>query len=388
MTYELNQEQLMLKRTARDISKQFSDKYWQSADVEHRFPQEFWDTCSQAGLLGVMIPEKYGGAGLGVTEASLILQEIAKSPAAMDGSSAIHLSIFGANPLFFHGSEKQLEKYLPDVANGSLHVSFGITEQNVGSDTTQIETFAKKENSGYTINGQKVFITKAKEADRILLIARTTPYDKVDKKTKGMSLFFAPNDSSSITISEIEKMGRNAIDTNELFIEDLKVDDFDLIGEEGKGFYYLLDGLNPERILLASEALGMGFGAIEMASKYANERIVFNRPIGRNQGVAFPLADAFSKLKAAESLVYYAAWLYDNGKECGAEANMAKLTASEAGFEAVDAAFQVFGGFAYAKEYNIERIYRQTRLLRLAPVTNEMIKNYVAQRVLGLPKSY
>jgi acyl-CoA dehydrogenase len=248
-------------------------------------PREFWDTCAEAGLLGVMIPEEYGGAGLGVTEATIILQEVATSAAAMDGSSALHLSIFGANPLFFHGSPEQHEKYLPGVANGKLHVSFGVTEPNAGTDTSKITTFANREENQYIVNGHKVFITKAKEADRILLVARTTPYDQVDKKTDGISLFFVPNDPSAIMIQEIEKMGRNAIDTNELFIEDLHVDPFDLIGEEGKGFRYLLDGLNPERILIAAEAVGMGFSAIERATKYANERIVFDRPIGSNQGV-------------------------------------------------------------------------------------------------------
>lgn len=388
MSYELTEEQKLLRQTTADICRQFDDEYWSKMDKEHRFPQQFWDACADAGLLGVMISEEYGGSGLGVTEATIILQEVAKSAAAMDGSSTLHLSIFGANPLFFHGNEEQCKTYLPDVASGKLHVSFGVTEPNAGTDTSRIETFAKKEGSKYIINGQKVFITKAQNADRILLITRTTPYEDVQKKTDGMSLFFVPNDRSAITIKEIDKMGRNAIDTNELFIENLEVDEFDRIGEEGKGFYYLLDGLNPERILIAAEALGMGYGAIERAAKYANERVVFGRPIGKNQGVQFPLADAYSKLKAAETLIYYAAWLYDNGKHCGAEANMAKLRASEAGFEAVDAAFQVFGGYAYAREYHIERIYRQIRLPRLAPVTNEMIKNYIAQKVLGLPKSY
>jgi acyl-CoA dehydrogenase len=389
MNYDLTQEQEMLKRTTQEICKQFGDEYWRRADSEHRFPQEFYDVCAGAGLLGVMIPEEYGGAGLGLTEACLILQEVAKSPAGMDGSSALHLSIFGANPLFYHGSKEQNMKYLPEVATGKLHVSFGVTEPNAGTDTTRITTFAKRtNNSSYVINGHKVFITKAQIADRLLLITRTTPYDEVTKKTDGMTLFFAPVDRSTITIKEIEKMGRNAIDTNELFIEGLEVDEFDRIGEEGKGFYYLLDGLNPERLLLAAEAIGMGYGAIERAAQYARERVVFGRPIGANQGIQFPLADAYSQLKAAETLVYYAAWLYDQGRPCGAEANMAKLRASEAGFQAVDAAFQTFGGYAYAKEYNIERIYRQIRLFRIAPVSNEMVKNYISQKILGLPKSY
>ncbi len=388
MSYEFTQEQEMIRKTARDIASQFDDEYWRIADKEHRFPQEFYDAYADAGLIGVMISEEYGGGGLGVTEAALILHEIAKSPAGFDGASTIHASIFGPNPLFFHGNKKQKEKYMPSIASGELQVCFGVTEPNAGTDTTRITTFARREGDKYIINGHKVFITKAQKADRILLVARTTPYDQVTKKTDGMSLFFAPNDRSAITIKEIEKMGRNAIDTNELFIEGLEVDASDLIGEEGKGFKYLLDGLNPERILVAFEAIGIGYCAIERAAKYANERVVFGRPIGKNQGVQFPLADAYSHLKAAEALAYRAAWLYDNGRPCGPEANMAKLRASEAGFAAVDAAMQTFGGYSYATEYNIERFYRQIRLPRLAPINNEMVKAYVAQHCLGMPRSY
>ena len=388
MSLHFTEEQEMIRSTIREITSQFDDNYWRDIDTEHRFPKEFWDACADAGIIGVMISEEYGGAGLGVTEAAIILQEVGRSAAGLDGASTIHLSIFGPNPVFFHGNTVQKRKYLPDVASGKLHVAFGVTEPNAGTDTTRIQTFAKREGDKYIINGQKTFITKAQIADRILLIARTTPYDQVAKKTDGMSLFFAPNDRSAITINPIEKMGRHAVDTNELFIENLEVDAADLIGEEGKGFSYLLDGLNPERILVAAEAIGIGYGAIERASKYANEREVFGRVIGKNQGIQFPLADAYSQLKAAEALVYHAAWLYENGKPCGPEANMAKLRASEAGCNAVDVAFQTFGGYAYAKEYNIERFYRQIRLTRIAPLSNEMIKSYVAQKVLGLPRSY
>ncbi len=388
MAFEWTKEQELLRKTAQDVCRQFDDEYWREIDQHKRFPIEFWNVCADAGFMGVMISEEFGGSGLGVTEAAIILQEVARSAAGMDGSSALHLSIFGANPLFYHGTKEQCEAYLPDVASGKLHVCFGVTEPNAGTDTTRITTFAKRDGNHYRINGHKVFITKAQMADRILLLTRTTPYEEVQKKTDGMTLFFAPMDRNAIIIREIEKMGRNGVDTNELFIEDLKVDAFDRIGEEGKGFYYLLDGLNPERILIAAEALGMGYGALERAVKYAKERVVFGRPIGSNQGIQFPLADAYSQLKAAEMLVYHAAWLYDQGKPCGAEANMAKLRASEAGFNAVDVAFQTFGGYAYAREYNIERIYRQIRLPRIAPITNEMIKNYIAQHVLGLPRSY
>lgn len=388
MNFGLTPEQEMLKKVTRDICKSFDDEYWRNIEKEHSFPTEFWKQCADAGLIGVLISEEYGGAGLNITDAVIILMEIAKSAAGMDGASTIHLSMFGANPLFYHGNKEQLQKYLPNVASGKMHVCFGVTEPNAGTDTARITTFAEKQGDKYIINGHKVFITKAQVSERILLLARTTPYDEVEKKTDGMSLFFAPLDRSAIIIKEIEKMGRNGIDTNELFIENLVVDEFDLIGEEGKGFYYLLDGLNPERMLIAAEAVGMGYGGIERAVKYANERIVFDRPIGQNQGVQFPLADAYSHLRAAELLIYQACWLYENGKPCGAEANMAKLRGSEAGFEAVDAAFQVFGGYGYAKEYNIERIFRMARLPRIAPITNELVKSFVAVKVLGLPKSF
>lgn len=388
MNFEFTQEQEMLRNVTRDICKNFDDEYWRMIEKEQKFPQEFWDACAEAGLIGVLISEEYGGAGLNITDAVIILMEIARSAAGMDGASTIHLSMFGANPLFYHGNEAQLKKYLPDVASGKMHVCFGVTEPNAGTDTTRITTFAEKKGDKYIINGHKVFITKAQHADRMLLLTRTTPYEEVEKKTDGMSLFFAPVDRNAITIKEIEKMGRNGIDTNELFIENLEVDEFDLIGEEGKGFYYLLDGLNPERMLIAAEAVGMGYGAIDRAVQYANERVVFNRPIGQNQGVQFPLADAYSHLRAAELLIYQACWLYENGKSCGAEANMAKLRGSEAGFAAVDAAFQVFGGYGYAREYNIERIFRMARLPRLAPITNELVKSFVAEKVLGLPRSY
>ncbi|NYE04263.1 acyl-CoA dehydrogenase [Bacillus niacini] len=388
MNFEFTQEQEMLRKVTRDICKNFDDEYWRTIEKEHIFPTEFWNACAEAGLIGVLISEEYGGAGLNITDAVIILMEIAKSAAGMDGASSIHLSMFGANPLFYHGNKEQLQKYLPDVASGKLHVCFGVTEPNAGTDTARITTFAKKQGNKYIVNGHKVFITKAQKADRMLLLARTTPYDEVEKKTDGMSIFFAPVDKSAISIKEIEKMGRNGIDTNELFIENLEIDEFDLIGEEGKGFYYLLDGLNPERMLIAAEAVGMGYGAIERAVKYANERVVFGRPIGKNQGVQFPLADAYSHLRAAEALIYQACWLYENGKSCGAEANMAKLRGSEAGFMAVDSAFQTFGGYGYAKEYNIERIYRMARLPRLAPITNELVKSFVAEKVLGLPRSY
>jgi acyl-CoA dehydrogenase len=388
MDFSFTPEQERIRESTRALVGRFPPEYWRRCDQEERFPQEFWDACAEAGILGVMIPEEYGGSGLGVTEACLILQEVARSDAGMDGSSTVHLSIFGLNPVVKHGSQAQKRRYLPDAAAGRLHVSFAVTEPNAGTDTTRIETFAERRGDRYVVHGRKVFITKAQEAHRLLLLARTTPYDAVRKKTDGMSLFLAPVDPAHVRVKPIPKMGRNAVDTNEVFIEGLEVDAEDLVGTEGRGFYHLLDGLNPERIMIAVEALGIGLGAIERAVAYANQRVVFGRPIGANQGIQMPLADAYAQLKAAELLVYQAAWLYDHGRPCGAEANMAKLRASEAACYAVDVAFQTFGGYAYAREYDIERLYRQVRMTRIAPVSNEMVKNYIGEHVLGLPRSY
>lgn len=388
MDFKWTPEQEQIREAARHLTQQFSPEYWRRCDHEERFPQEFWDACGDAGFMGVMMPPEYGGSGLGVTEACLILQEVARSDAGMDGSSTVHLSIFGMNPVVKHGTEEQKRKYLPAAAQGRLHVSFAVTEPDAGTDTTRIRTFAERRGDMYVIHGRKVFITKAQEAERLLLLARTMPYESVQRKTDGMSLFLAPVDRAKITIRDIPKMGRNAVDTNELFIEGLEVEAKDLVGQENRGFYQLLDGLNPERIMIAVEALGIGFGAVERAVRYANERVVFGRPIGTHQGIQMPLADAYSHLKAAELLVYHAAWLYDAGKPCGAEANMAKLRASEAACWAVDAAFQTFGGYAYAREYDIERLYRQVRMTRIVPVSNEMVKNFIGEHVLGMPKSY
>ncbi len=388
MSIDWTEDQLQMRESARALSARFDGPYWRRCDQEGRFPQEFWDACAEAGFLGVMIPEQYGGSGLGLTEACLILQEIAASQAGMDGSSAVHLSVFGMNPVVKHGTEEQKQKYLSRSADGQLHVSFAVTEPEAGTDTPRIKTYAERTAGGYRISGRKVFITKAQEAERILLLARTLPYDQVEKKTMGMSLFLVPTDRGHIEMRDIPRMGRNAVDTNELFIDGLEVSAEDLVGEEHRGFYHLLDGLNPERILIAGEALGIGLGAVERAAQYARDRVVFGRPIGANQGIQMPLADVYAELKAAELLVYHAAWLYDHGQSCGAEANMAKLRASEAGWRAVDIAFQTFGGYGYAREYDIERFYRQIRMTRIAPISNEMVKNFIGEHVLGLPKSY
>ncbi len=306
----------------------------------------------------------------------------------MNGATALHLTIFGLNPVVKHGSEELKQRILPAAARGELHVAFGVTEPNAGSDTPSITTFARRDGDQYLISGQKVWTSKAKESTKVLLLARTAKLEDSEKRTDGMTLFLANLDPAHVTIREIEKLGRHAVDSNEVFYDDLPVDPRDVVGAVGKGFSHLLDGLNPERILIASEALGTGRVALAKAVQYAKDRVVFGRPIGQNQGIQFPLADSYAKLKTVELLIRKASWLYDTGQPCGAEANMAKYLASEWAFEAADRALQVFGGFGYAKEFNIERYWREVRVMKIAPVTNEMVLNFIGQHELGLPRSY
>jgi acyl-CoA dehydrogenase len=336
----------------------------------------------------VAIPEAYGGSGRGITEASLVLEEVAASGAAMNGATALHLSIFGMHPVVKYGSEDMKQKYLPAVARGELHVAFGVTEPNAGTDTTAIETFARRDGDQYLVRGRKVWTTKALVSERVLLLVRTTAKDKLERRTDGMTLLLAELQRPEVAISAIDKLGRNAVATCEVVYDDLPVQVTDRVGEEGKGFKYLIDGLNAERILIASEALGIGRAALRRAVDYANERVVFNRPIGKNQGVAFPLGEAKMRLDAAELMIRKASWLLDSGQPCGAEANMAKWLAADAAFQTADQALQTHGGFGYAKEYHVERYWREARLMRIAPISQEMILNYVTEHVLGLPRSY
>ena len=341
-----------------------------------------------AGWLGIAIPEEYGGAGKGLQEAAIVLEEVAASGAAMNGATPVHLSIFGMHPVVKHGSQAMREKYLPPVATGELHVAFGVTEPNAGSDTTSIETFARLEGDHYVVKGRKVWTTKALESERVLLLVRTQTKEEVERKTEGMTLLLAELQKPEVSISPIPKLGRNAVRTCEVVYDDLKVSVADRVGEEGKGFRYLLDGLNAERILIAAESLGIGKASLRRAVQYANERVVFDRPIGKNQGISFPLAEARMKLDAAELMIKKAAWKLDNNLSCGAEANMAKWLAAEAGFYAADCAIQTHGGFGYAREYHVERYWREARLMKLAPISQEMILNFVAEHELGLPRSY
>lgn len=388
MDFEPTEEQQQVRIQARAVTGRFDDAYWRRCDKEHEFPWEFYQAFADAGWLGIAIPPEYGGAGLGITEASILLEEVAASGAAMNGATALHLTIFGLNPVVKHGSEELRQRILPEAAAGRLHVAFGITEPNAGSDTPSITTFARRDGDDFIINGQKVWTSKAKESSKVLLLARTTPLAECAKRTDGMTLFLADLDPAHVTIREIEKLGRHAVDSNEVFYDDLPVSARDVVGEVGRGFHHLLDGLNPERILIAAEALGTGRVALRKATAYAKERVVFGRPIGQNQGIQFPLADSHAKLAAAELVIRKASWLYDNGRPCGAEANMAKYLAAEWGFEAADRALQTHGGFGYAREFDVERYWREVRVMKIAPVTQEMILNFLGQHELGLPRSY
>ncbi|MEL7027784.1 MAG: acyl-CoA dehydrogenase family protein [Pseudomonadota bacterium] len=377
-----------MREQLRKLLVKFDDEYWAARDAAHEFPWDFYNEIAAAGWIGIAIPEEYGGAGKGITEASVLLEEVAASGAAMNGASAIHLSIFGMEPIIKHGGEEMRRNYLPKIATGELHVSFGVTEPDAGTDTTKIKTSAHRDGAVYLVNGRKVWTTKATISDRVLLLVRTTPLAQCSKKTDGMSLLFADLKRPEATISPIPKMGRNAVVSCEVVYENLPVDVADLVGEEGQGFSYLLEGLNAERILLASESIGIGRAALRRAVQYAEDRIVFDRPIGKNQSIAFPLAEARTRLEAAALMVRKAALKFDNGESCGAEANMAKWLAADAAFAAADAAMQTHGGFGYASEFHVERYWREARLMKLAPVSQEMAMNFIAERVLGLPRSY
>jgi acyl-CoA dehydrogenase len=386
--FELTDDQTTIRKAIAELAGKFDDRYWMEKDLAHEFPTEFYDALANGGWLGITTPEEYGGHGFGITEASIILEEVARSGGGMNAASAIHLSIFGMHPVIVHGSEELKRRTLPRIVNGDLHVCFGVTEPGAGLDTTGITTFAKRDGDHYVVNGRKVWISKAQESEKVLLLTRTAKIEDVAKKTDGMTLFLTDLDRSKIDIRAIPKMGRNAVTSNELFIDDLHVPVEDRVGEEGQGFKYILDGLNPERMLVAAEALGLGRVALDRAVKYGNEREVFGRPIGMNQGLQFPLADSLARLDAAELTLRKATWLYDQGKPCGREANTAKYLCADAGFEAADRALQTHGGMGYSEEYNVARYFREARLLKIAPLSQEMVLNYLGSHVLGLPRSY
>jgi acyl-CoA dehydrogenase len=388
LALELNDAQLAIQEAIGKICAKYDDHYWLRTDDSGKFPEEFVADIAAGGWLGVAMPEHVGGAGLGLTEAALMMQTVAQSGAGFSGASAIHLNIFGLMPIVKFGTPEQQMRFLPPIIEGRDKACFAVTEPNSGLDTSSLETRAERSNSGYRIRGRKIWTTSAQRANKILLIARTVPKDQCRKPTEGLSLFYADFDRARIEANPIPKMGRKAVECNTLFIEDLEVTDAELIGKEGEGFRILLSGLNPERILFAVEAIGLGRAALKRAAQYANERVVFGRPIGQNQGIQHPLAKCWAELEAANLLAFKGAALYDAGKECGAEANAAKYLGAEAGFGACEAAVLAHGGMGYAKEYFVERYFREAMIARIAPVSREMILNYIAERVLGLPKSY
>jgi acyl-CoA dehydrogenase len=378
----------LIREAVANLCRKFDDDYWLACEREHRFPTEFYDAMAEGGWIGIAIPEEYGGGGRGIREAAVVLEEVAGSGACMNGASAIHLSIFGMHPVVLHGSEELKRTYLPQVADGSMHVAFGVTEPDAGTDTTRITTRAVRDGDNYVINGRKVWTTKALESDRILLLTRTTPFSEVDKTSHGMTLFLVDRHAPGVEATAIPKMGRNAVASCETTYDDVIVPVTDRVGDEGRGFQYLLAGLNAERVLVAVEAIGMGRVALEKAVEYARERVVFDRPIGMNQGIAFPLAEAHAKLRAAGLMAREAAILLDAGEPCGEECNLAKYLGAEAGFFAADRAVQTHGGFGYAEEYHVERYFREARLPLIAPISQELILAYVAQHVLRLPRSH
>lgn len=388
MNFEYTEEQRVIRDSVERLCERFDDQYWLNIDDEGRFPDEFYQAMGQEGWLGICTPEQYGGAGLGIIEAAIMMRAVAESGAGMTGASSIHINIFGLKPVDIYGTEEQKQRMLPPIVTGAEKACFGVTEPNVGLNTTQLKLRAEKKGDRYIVNGQKIWISTAQVADNILLLARTTPLEDVQRPSEGLSLFYTKLNREQVQISAIPKMGRHGVDSNELFFDDFEIPEADLIGEEGQGFKYILFGLNPERILIAAEAVGLGMAALRKATDYANEREVFNRPIGKNQAIQHPLAASWAELQATWLQILKAAWLYDNQQPCGAEANAAKYLAGEAGFTACERAVMTHGGFGYAREYHVERYLREVMIPRIAPVSPQLALCYIAERVLNLPKSY
>ncbi|MET0390433.1 MAG: acyl-CoA dehydrogenase family protein [Polyangiales bacterium] len=388
MDFSFTADQQNIRDAILKLCTRFPDEYWLQHDRSEVFPNEFFTAMMEAGWLGIAMPAEHGGGGLGITEAAVMMQAIAESGAGMSGASSVHIPVFSVQPVVLFGTDAQKERILPNVVSGKDRVCFAVTEPNAGLNTTEITTRAERRPGGYLVNGDKIWISTAQVSNKMLLLARTTPLDQVKRKTHGLSLFYTDLDRSKIEVRLIHKMGRHAVDSNMLFIHDLWVPEEDRIGAEGDGFKILLHGLNPERVLVAAEAIGIGRAAISRAARYARERVVFNRPIGMNQGIAHPLAKCWAQLEAANLMVMKAATLFDRGQECGVEANTAKYLAGEFAFEACHTAMLTLGGMGYAQEYHIERLLREVLIPRTAPVSPHMILNFLAEKVLELPKSY
>ena len=388
MDFAPTDAQTQIREQILRICAKFDDHYWMERDRDAVFPHAFFNAMAEGNWLGIAMPEAYGGAGLGITEAAMMVGAIAESGAAMSGASAVHINIFGLNPVIVHGNEAQKSRMLPPLIAGKDKACFGVTEPNAGLNTTQLTTRADLHGDHYLINGTKIWTSTAQVANKILLLARTTPLDRIKKKTQGLTLFYTDLDRAHADVRLIHKMGRHAVDSNMVFFENMRVPVEDRIGEEGEGFRAILHGLNPERILVAAEAVGIGRAALQRAARYARERVVFGRPIGQNQAIQHPLARNWAELEAADLMVYKAAWKYDTGLECGAEANAAKYLGAEAGYRAAEQAVMTHGGMGYAQEYHVERLFRESLIPRIAPVSRELILSYLAERVLDQPKSY
>jgi len=391
MTFALTAEQLEIREAVARLCQRFGDDYWLKKDSEGGFPHEFHQAMAEAGWLGVAMPEEYGGSGLGITEAALVMQAVAQSGAGFSGASAVHMNIFGLHPVVVFGSDEQKRRFLPPLIAGKEKACFAVTEPDVGLDTTRLKTRAVRDGNGYVITGRKIWTSTAQVTEKMLILTRTTPIEEAARPSQGMTLFYTDLDRNQVEVREIPKMGRMAVDSNMLFIDGLKVPAEDRIGEEGKGFQYILHGMNPERILIAAEAVGLGRTALARAARYASERVVFGRPIGQNQGIQHPLAERWIELEAAELLMLRAAVAYDSGEEpgaLGAFANAAKYFAAEAGHRACETAVLTHGGMGYAREFHVERFFREIQIARIAPISGQLILSHIAERVLGLPKSY
>ena len=388
MDFSVSDDHRAIRDGVSAVVRSFDDEYWLARDEDGEFPRAFHTAMAQAGWLGITMPTEYGGAGLGVTEAVIMLHEVASHGGGMAAASTVHINLFGPHPIVVFGTHEQRQRWLPRLVEGKDQCCFGFTEPDAGLNTTAIKTFAQKVPGGYVVHGQKVWTSTAQVANKIMLLTRTTKLEDCKRPTDGITIFYTDLDRSKIDVHRIPKMGRKAVDSNAIFIDGLFIPEEDRVGEEGKGFSYILHSLNPERLLVAAEAVAIGQDALRRAAKYARERVVFDRPIGQNQGIQHPLAERWMALEAAWAMVMKGAWLYDNHQPCGAEANTAKFLGARAGFDSCMQAVLTHGGFGYAKEYHVERLLREVTVTRIAPVTEQLIMSFIAEKVLDLPKSY
>ena len=388
MDFSISDDHRAIREGVNAVVRSFDDAYWLARDEDGAFPRDFHRAMADAGWLGITMPQEYGGSGLGVTEAAIMMHEVSSHGGGMAAASTVHINLFGPHPIVVFGTPDQRKRWVPPLVAGTDQCCFGVTEPDAGLNTTAIKTFAQKVPGGYVVTGQKVWTSTAQVASKIMLLTRTTKLEDCQRPTDGITIFYTDLDRSKIDVHRIPKMGRKAVDSNAIFIDGLFIPEADRIGEEGKGFSYILHSLNPERLLVAAEAVAIGQDALRRAAKYARERVVFDRPIGQNQGIQHPLAERWMALEAAWQMTLKGAWLYDQKQPCGAESNAAKFLGARAGYESCLQAVLTHGGFGYAKEFHVERLWREVRLYKIAPVSQQMALNYLAEHVLGLPRSY